>query len=233
VPNYSRQLEKNFEEIGKLIETPEAIRDFAINYIQNLDRDTDLTNTGKVKIKNIISSLENISEQTIKNNYQIIYNQICVLAVSSLSATLEKYFTNLIQAIWRDVEYPEKFKLTLQELKKYDFKLKPALGYIILEKDNSINFQDLKSTLRTFGEYCNKKISLDKKTFDDIIFYQQCRHLLVHKNGIVDKEFLERTKNKKYKIGDKIQLGKDNWVLIKKSFLKLIEKITGKKGNDF
>ena len=52
----------------------------------------DLVFTDRNIIENTKKALENISESSIKNNFKIIYSQMCVLAVSSLEAILKRYF---------------------------------------------------------------------------------------------------------------------------------------------
>jgi uncharacterized protein (UPF0147 family) len=224
--DYITQFEENLKEIESLISTPETIRKFAIESIKKIDRKENLTNVGKIKLQNTIKSLENISDKTIKKHYQIIYNQLCVLAVSTLAAVLENYFIDFVQTHWKEINIPTNLKIRLADLKeKYEMDPQKFLGEIILKSDSSINFQNFESITRTFKEYCNKEIELDKSTEDAIIFYLQCRHVLVHKSGIVDEEFLNKTKSKRYRKGEKIKLNEDDWESIKKSFLELVKKI--------
>ena len=224
---YIQQFSNSLNEIEELINTPEAIREYAIQSISQLIQGEDLTNTGGRKVSNIKRGLENISDKSIKKHYQIIYNQVCVLAVSSLSVILEKLFIELMQKnpsqSWvTDSDKSKKIKISIAEMQKYNYDVKNNLGQIIVKKDDSINFQDLNAILRTFAHYLQKKIKLNSETRDSIIFYQQCRHIIVHKNGIIDQEFINKTKstqyNKRYSTGDKIQLNKDDWKVIKKSF---------------
>lgn len=226
---YHKQFEENLKEISKLIETPEIMRECALNGIKSLDTTRDLTSTGKIKIKNLIDSLENISKESIRKHYQIIYNQLCVLAVSALSAILEKYFVEFAQQHSDMINFPKnkKIRVFLQSLKeKYNFDVKNNLGQIIIDYDSSINFQDLKSTLETFETYFNKKTNLRPEIEKNIILYQQCRHVIVHKSGIVDEEFLNKTRTSRFKKGEKIQLNGEDWEIMKKSFFELVKRLT-------
>jgi uncharacterized protein (UPF0147 family) len=224
--DYITQFEESLKEIESLISTPERIRQFAIESIKKIDRKENLTNVGKIKLQNTIKALENISDKTIKEHYQIIYNQLCVLAVSTLAAVLENYFIDFVQINWKEINIPTNLKIRLADLKeKYEMDAKKFLGEIIINNDSSINFQNFESIIRTFKEYCNKEIKLDKKTESAVTFYLQCRHVLVHKNGIVDEEFLNKTKSKRYRKGEKIKLNEHDWESIKESFLELVKKI--------
>lgn len=226
---YSKEISQSFSDINRLIDVPNLIQGMTLVNLKGFDLSL-LKNTEKAKFNNLIKSIENISDGSIKESFKIIYNQVCVLAVSALSATLEKYFINFIIAHWNKMDFSkEETKISLAELSKYNFNIKPFLGNILLEKINSINFQDLQKTKISFEKYCKKKIVLDKEVETAIIFYQQCRHILVHKNGYVDKEFLKKVGDnniKKYQIGDKIELDKSDWESIKNNFLELVNMVT-------
>jgi hypothetical protein len=224
--DYITQFEENLKEIENLISTPEYIRKFAIESIKKIDKEEYLKNLGKTKLQHIIRALENISDKTIKKHYQIIYNQLCVLAASTLAAVLENYFIDFVQTHWKEINIPPNIKIRLADLKeKYEMDPKKFLGEIILNNDPSINFQNFESITRTFKEYCNKEIKLDKRTEGTITFYLQCRHVLVHKSGIVDEEFLNKTRSERYRKGEKIKLNEHDWESIKESFLELVKKI--------
>jgi hypothetical protein len=224
--DYITQFEENLKEIESLISTPEYIRKFAIESIKKIDKEEYLKNLGETKLQHIIRALENISDKTIKKHYQIIYNQLCVLAASTLAAVLENYFIDFVQTHWKEINIPTNIKIRLADLKeKYEMDPKKFLGEIILNNDPSINFQNFESITRTFKEYCNKEIKLDKRTENTITFYLQCRHVLVHKSGIVDEEFLNKTRSERYRKGEKIKLNEHDWESIKESFLELVKKI--------
>lgn len=55
--------------------------------------------------------------------------------------------------------------------------------------------------------------------------------MLVHRGGVVDNKFVDATKSfganiKQYRIGDKIELGNDDWANIKSAFKALVETTT-------
>jgi hypothetical protein len=229
---YFKDINQSFYDIDQLIEVPNLIQRLALDCLKKLDSST-LKNTDKIKLNNSIQLLENISDGSIKESFKIIYNQVCILAVSASNATLEKYFINFITSHWKKLSFSQEVaKLSLAELSEYNFNIKPFLGEIILKKITAINFQDLQSIVRSFEQYCKKSIVIDDDLKKIIIFYQQCRHVLVHKNGYVDKDFIKKTGNnnlKNYMMGDKIELNKSDWINIKNTFPKIIEIIVNQK----
>jgi len=225
--NYRENFKHSLDYIEKLISTPNQVKDIAISGLKDIDF-SSLKNTENVKINNLIKCIDNISSSTLKREYSIIYNQSCILAVSALESTIEKYFINNINSNWKKLNLcDEKIKLSLKELSEYEFNIKPNLGEIILNKSDFINFQDLQSIIRTFKEYFDKNINLNIETKNDVILYQQIRHVLAHKNEIIDEEFLKKTKELKhgYTKSDKVKLDNKDWENIKVSFYNLIDSI--------
>lgn len=230
--DYKKIFSKNLKDIGKLISAPLDTRDIILEALKGIDY-SYFKNTEKIKFENAKRMIENISDSSLSDSYKAIYNQICILTVSAASAILEEYFKNYINSNWNKLDLQsnnelDKIKMNLREIAELDFQLKASLGEVILKKDNSINFQDLNSTIRSIKRYLKKDILLQAKTTNNIIFYQQCRHVLVHKGGIVDEEFLDKVGNankKKYKKNDTIQLDDNDWLDIKNSFLDLVSAI--------
>jgi len=228
--NYLEYFKEDLNKIEKLISAPNLIRDHILNNLRNIKFDK-LENTERTKLNNSIKSIENISNESFKNEFKIIYNQVCILMVSSLSANIEKYFKNFVTTSEATINIKnlEKIKLNLHEVLQYSNINFNNLGDIILEKDNSVNFQDLQSTIRSFNEYLGKNIELGDDLKNKIIFYQQCRHVLVHKNGFVDDNFIKKTDKesniKKYEIGDVVQLDSNDWMNMKNSFLEFYKKL--------
>lgn len=237
--DYCAILNKSLENIEKLIETPKLMQNFIFDSLKNLDKENDLTNTGKIKINNVIKTIENIEEGNLKKNFQIIYNQTCVLASSALAVVLEEFFINYVRSNWNKIQIKDKkdIKFPLSELLKYNLRLVAEIGKLILEKDNSIKLDDLQSLIRTFDDYFNIKIKISERVKRNIIFYQQCRHIIVHKNSIIDQDFLDKVSENKcniknYKVSNVIILDNTDWDNIKKYFPQLIEEIIKKFKNN-
>lgn len=228
--DHTKIFQDGLEEIDSLVSTPYAMRELALSTLRKINL-APLHHFEKMKIKNSIQALANISDSSFKRSFTIIFNQVCVLSVSILNATLENFFVNYSISNWDKIKIKKdkKIKFTIQEIAEHKFKLRHIVGNLILAKDTSISFQDLQSTLRTFDDYFGKKIKIDNETKKNTIFYQQCRHILVHRNGIVDGDFLRKVGEnniKKYKLDDKIELDEKDWENIKKSFSKIVDLIT-------
>lgn len=217
-----KEFNSDLDDIEKLISTPNLVRSLALSSLESLDLSL-LKYTDRQHVDNIKSAIKNISDKSLKQSYNVIYNQTCVSAVSALEASLERYFVNYINSNWKNLNFSNDFgkiKISFQELKDLDFKITPNLGLLILNKDSSVNFQDLKSIIRSFDKYLNKNLNIESSLADNIIFYQQTRHVILHKNGIIDREFLEKSliARQRFEEGEKIQLNESDWSLIKDSF---------------
>jgi len=222
--NHIEEFTASLKKIDQLIRTPNLIQSTAVEAIKGIDR-KELKPVTQNQYDRALQLLTNISDGSIKDSYTIIYNQLCVLAVSALSAQLEKYFINYANSHWKQVNNPNKIKLDLEQIKGYDFQLKAFLGRILMRNDNSIKFQDLQSTIRSFKEYFNKDINITEQLKNEIIFYQQIRHILVHNDGIVNTEFIRKTQSanlKNYTEGAIVQLEASDWGLIQKSFTEFV-----------
>lgn len=220
-------------DLEQLIETPNRIQEFGLSYLRAIDA-SKLSHSEKTKLHNSIRALENISQGSLKNSFQIIYNQLCVLSVSLLSATLEQHFINYANSNWQQVNTSakklEELKISLKYLIENNLKFGGKFGKLIIEKDNSIKFQDLNSTLRTYKEYFGLDIVLNDDVQKKIIFYQQVRHIIVHKGGIIDESFISATSYKRanirnLKVGDKVNLEEEDWSNLKDTFPVMVEKL--------
>jgi len=233
--DYIIEFDQELEEIEKLIQTPELIRSYSLEVLESVFK-KGIPYTYKTSISNGILALKNISDRSIRDNYEAIYNQCCVLAVSLLGAKIEKYFINYGNYNWDKIDTSKKgkeIKFSLSELAEHEYNLKPSIMKLIKNKDSSISFQDLLSTKRTFDDFFKKNIELKDSSEKSIIFYQQCRHNIVHAGGRVDETFLSRltpkkANIKKYELGEKIKLNDSDWKEIKLSFRQLIETLVKK-----
>ena len=232
--NYKQEFADELEEISKLIGTPQRMRDYAIQVLDGASRGP-LNHSQQQVISNGISALQGIADSSIRENYGIIFNQSCVLAVSALSAITEKYFINYGDYHWDKIDVTKKgkeIKFSLSEVAASGYNQRHGIMRRIRNKDNSISFQDLGSTKRTFIDYFHRPIRLDEEDEKKIIFYQQCRHNIVHLASDVDENFVDRislrdANIKDYSAGDKIILDEMDWNNIKTSFSKFVSGLVG------
>lgn len=237
--NYEEILNSNFKDIDKLQATPNRIKDHAIGVLRNILENENISNTTRRKLGHGIQSLETISDQSIADNYKAIYQQMCVLAVSNLEAVLREYFSRAAddyKNLNLDNEVLSKTKVSIKEIVNEDLRFGGKLGDLILEKDNSLNFQDLKSIKRAFSNYFNKGVDLLQETEKNLCFYLEVRHALVHNGGKINQKFLKATSEldaniKSYSEGDQVELEQQDWDTIKKSFAELVQEVTKRRDN--
>jgi hypothetical protein len=231
--DYKTSFKSSLADIEKLIETPNRIQEFGLNYLKAIDA-SQLSNTEKRKLENSIQALENISTASLKESFHIIYSQLCVLAVSSLSATIEKHFINYANSNWQKIDTSskklEELKISLKYLVENNLRFSGKFGKLIVERDNSIKFQDLNSIVRTYKEYFSIDLTLEESVTQKVVFYQQVRHIIVHKGSVVDGSFLNAVAFKnaninKYKDGDMVSLNGLDWESIKEAFAALASKL--------
>ena len=235
--DYVADFQSDLEDIDKLESTPDLIRGVAIDSLDRAIATVGVPNTVKQALKNSKLSIENIKQESIADNFKTIYVQMCILAVSSLETTLKRYFVNTLKQpenINSDSKRLQEIKLSLKDIVDHELKFGGKVGQIILDKA-SLNFQDLQAIKRNFKEFSDKDIRLDKKTEENICFYLESRHILVHKGGVIDKKFIDATGSfganiKQYKVGDKIELDSSDWSNIKDSFTGLVEGATKRRG---
>ncbi len=231
---YVIKLKSRFEKIEKLESTPMIMRDQAVQCLEKvINKSKKLVYNDKKVIQNSINSLENIKEESMKEQFSVIYSQMCVLAVSSVEAILKDYFIDSFNNK-TDINMENKklneIKVTIRDIIDNELNFDNKLGSLILERDKP-NFQDLKSILSNFKNYFNKEIKLESDLQKKICFYLEIRHLLVHKGGVVDKKFINSTKVldaniKNYEVGDTVEIRSSDWVDMKQAFLGLLDTLT-------
>jgi hypothetical protein len=232
--DYLKKFKDSLGDIDKLEQTPQIVRDMAGGVLEDICKDEAVQRTVRMKLEGRIQALKSIHESSIEDNFKVIYSQMCVLAVSSLEAILEEYFEYALNSSAKTegklVKKMDDLKITLKELVENDLNLAGKFGSIFLEKAK-LNFQDLKSIKDSFSDYLGKKIDLDEDTEKLICFYLLARHVLVHKGGVVDDKFISAStrylnaNTKGYKKGSKIIFNPEDWMNIKKVFVKLVNEV--------
>lgn len=232
--DYVADFNRELESIDKLEETPKIIIKQAVQALDTiLTNSNNLVFTDKNILENTKQALENISESSIKNNFKIIYSQMCVLAVSSLEATLKKYFENSLnnlENINKENKRLKESKISFYELVENKLKFSGQFGKLVVEK-NKPNFQDLKSIKSVFKDYMAKEIILKEEMEKKICFYLEARHVLVHRGGIVDEKFISATESfnaniKDYKEDDPIEIDEADWSSMKIVLGELVSQVT-------
>lgn len=233
--DYEKKYKTVLEDINKLATTPNLIRQVAINTLQSAMKQ-QLNYTAKTIINNGIHSLENIQDKSIESNFKVIHSQMCILAVSLLESLLKEYFANACSKI-SNINLENKklteIKVTALDLIVHDLKYTRDFGQLILDKEKG-SFQDLKSIKRAFSDYFSKGLELKEESEKKIAFYLECRHVLVHRGGKVDKKFLDSvgTFNANvhdYKLNQMVELDNKDWEDMQQVFTELIVEATKRK----
>lgn len=235
LPNvdYVSDFSVELANIDKLEQTPNLMKGMAIQALDAAINAPGVQTTVKKLLENNKTGLENISNKSIKDNFRVIYAQMCILAVSSLEATLKKYFENALNGfngINLDNKDLENIKITLAELVRNKLAYRGEFGSLVLEKVKP-NFQDLQTIKRNFENYLSKNVTLEDEVEKKICFYLELRHVLVHKGGIVDKKFVNATNSfsanvKNYIEGERVEIDTNDWAVIKDCFTKLVKETT-------
>ena len=135
----------------------------------------------------------------MKEQFSVIYSQMCVLAVSSLEAILKEYFVDSFNDK-TDINIENKklneIKVTIRDIIDNELNFDNKLGALILERDKP-NFQDL---LVHKGGVVDKKFINSTKVLDANI--------------------------KNYKVGDTVEIKSSDWTDMKQAFLSLLDMVT-------
>ncbi len=205
------------EDVNKLLILDELIIGSTIGVLE--ERQKNLRSSGIENAymlgENALQQLKNIRDhKSLKPGYKLIHNQCVVLLVSYFSSSMHDLFDTATTMILKS-GIPKKLKgkdlkLTLDELKSYDFNLSDNIGSIISRKFD-ISFQDMGSISRAMKDYLGAELPWDK-TVNNIITMQACRHAIAHAGEVADKKLMsqlrkssDRDIQKNLKEGDKVQ----------------------------
>lgn len=230
--DYFEKFNIELENIEKLVITPNMMRDLAIKALDKA-LTQNLKHTTKNSLVNTKAALENVQDASISRNYEIIYSQMLILAVSSLEATLKEYFKEVANDphnLLDDNIKLKRIKISALDLIKNDLSYIDSFGDLLLQEENA-SFQSLKLIKETFSSYFGHQINLTENIEVKLIYYLEMRHVLVHKSGVIDEHFVNATRRMRahignYNIGDKIELKHEDWQEIKTIFPKLVKECT-------
>ena len=97
-------------------------------------------------------------------------------------------------------------KLTLEELAQYDFDISSRIGTFLIGKTDFSKLENIKACVPPLFEPCpDLREQLGQ---DDLWLLNKRRHLFVHRAGIVDKEYIDKTPDK-VAIGEPLSITPD------------------------
>lgn len=146
--NPVEKLSESLSEIDTLVSLPNQMRDSAVAALRDVQNKKWVVAAGSDLLERHVQSLEQIRETSFANEYAIIYNQLCVLAVSILSASLESFFVEYITAHPENIRWEEKidkksinFNISRNELSSHGYDVSGKLGELVRDNISWLNFK--------------------------------------------------------------------------------------------
>jgi len=195
------QFENNAKSVRGLLKFDELILEVSIAQLREVNN--KLKNIHEIDnplllVDNAIKALENIKKhESLKAQYETMYNQCLVLLVSYFTSAVTDLFIKAVQySADNGIELKcskEDFKFSFKELTDYKFDLKGIVGELIVTK-NQISFQDMQSSCRAFKKYLSVEIE-QNTDINNIILSQACRHAIVHASSVVNEKCIKQIRD--------------------------------------
>ena len=233
INDIEKTFKKNVESVYNLMNFDRVLVNHCLGLFKSYSN-----NLKKIKINSpsynpvkIIQSLEYIQENdSLRPQYQTIFNQCLVLLVSYFSSAVSEIFKSCLIYSNSNNLLREEIKISIGELKLLDFNLSENFGELVATKKD-ISFQDMQSILRAFETYFEYKTEKNKD-INNIILSQACRHVIVHKGGVVDEKLIKQVSSAEPRdvkdnlnINENIQFSPDEIEIIGKSMIEYINKL--------
>ncbi|MDI9244592.1 hypothetical protein [Marinobacter sp. CHS3-4] len=194
---------KNVDNIFKLMSFDRVVLNFAISGVKDLQdrlRRAHKIENPRLLAENTLQMLENIrSNDSLKPQYQVIYNQCIVLLVSVFASSISDIFRQGINDLAQNGDSKElrneELKISVSQLLEFDGEIKEYLGNFVAEK-NDLSFQDMKSIGRAFKTYFG--FTIDKNIdVNNIIMAQAGRHVIVHDSSRINERLVRQVSGAK------------------------------------
>lgn len=224
----------NTERIDSLLSFDELVQQICLSGLRKAKKGLERCNAQNhpsFSVDNQISLIERIREnESLVSHYQVMYNQCVVLLVSYFSSAVEDIFKEtmkdrLERGSLTKIE-DEEIKVTISQFKTGD------IAEIFVQKKDDINFQDMRSTLRSFEEYLGFQKTERDEIIDNIILAQAMRHCIVHNGCKINSKCIrqlrdanKRTLKTDLHDNDEIQFNEDEVHTIKMNMLDFINRL--------
>lgn len=192
------RFESQLKSIDELANFDRFVLDLCINHIETLNErlkngPPQVTNQAYLA-ENTLKVIKSIRQNdSLRIQYQSIFNSCLVLQVSYFTSTLHDFFRQAFQTLAEKNLLPEikdDLKLSFKELTDFSFNLTNNIGELILRK-KEISFQDMQSICKAYKTYFDIIIDKDQKC-NTIILAQASRHAIVHALSKADDKFLRQ-----------------------------------------
>lgn len=179
------------------------------------------------RYEDTLSKIERHPE--LADNFNVLREQSVVLMVSAFEVFVGDTFREIAN---NDPDYfvwPDKDKKIHIDIENFTASF--TLGDAIISHLDSkqYSFQDLGSTVKAVNDYLGVSIDVETSTRQSISFGTSCRHIIVHNNSIVDKQFLNQTRDiqaLKYRANDRLVLSESEVTNIKDALVDFSEYLT-------
>lgn len=189
----------NAESVYELIDFDRVVLEFAISGLHRLaaQLEEQRSNNAARSVDNFVQALGNVrANDSLRAQYETIYNQCVVLLVSYFGAAVHTVF---VQAVNEALEsggptpvITQEVKVTWRDLRRDDVPLGSVLADLIVAQ-RDISFQDMQSISRAFKEHLGVDLARDEDT-NDIILGQACRHAIAHAGRTADARMMRQLK---------------------------------------
>ncbi len=147
------------------------------------------------RVENRAQVLTNLSvNESLKPQYDAMFNQCVVLLVSYFSSGLHRLFcVSVAEALRSGAELPvrdAKLTLSWRSLEGVDTDRERLFADLLVAQED-ISFQDMASVTRAFKEHLSVEMTRGAAT-DNIILGQAARHAIVHAGARVDERMVKQ-----------------------------------------
>jgi hypothetical protein len=202
------KIESTFSEhvhsVKKLMNFDRIVVDLAIKNINELHdtlKQQGLENS-RLNAERTLTMFRNFHrDDSLRPQYQAIFNQALVLLVSYFASSVHDLFRNSIDRAlvletepkWVNEMLSQKLTFTPRDIKDNDFNLRDVLPEFLIQSAD-ISFQDMQSIKKAFEKYLGLNIERDQ-VVNNIILGQACRHVIVHSGGVADEKLTRQLRD--------------------------------------
>ncbi|MFA4975194.1 MAG: hypothetical protein WC839_01345 [Candidatus Paceibacterota bacterium] len=143
---------KNIESIDQITRIGSDVSKILLVLLKSLEKENEKIPgfiLYKEKLERVIGEIEKIKNHpSLKDKYEVIYNQANVLLVSNLESSLTDLVITIVNEYHDIIQWPKEDKKIVFEVSVLNYKFS-TLGEVITKSLGvEFNFQDLQSTLR-------------------------------------------------------------------------------------
>jgi hypothetical protein len=189
-----RVFEENSKAVDRLLDFPQEIVDVAADCLRTV-QPLLTTHNASLMVKNRLTLLENIGTDSLRGQYEAMFNQCVVLLVSYFDSVLRGLFRHSVAtALASASAVPaanEELKISWRVVARSEGERESMFADLLIA-EHDISFQDMQSVSRAFQKHLDIEIKRIPET-NNIIVGQAARHAIVHAGGFVDQRMINQT----------------------------------------